>query len=125
MSKLLTGAVGALAALLMPTAVAAQYYAQDGGTTRIEPRPFYGASVSIEAGVRVFRPMPPTNRVIVNPNGATPLALGFNETNVYERSYNYHQHDHEYSGGGGCGYGGGYYFGRPGIFRPRVGVGRR
>jgi hypothetical protein len=125
MSKLLTGAVGALAALFIPTAATAQYYAMDGGTTRIEPRPFYGASVSIEAGVRVFRPMPSTNRVIVNPNGATPLSLGFNETNVYERSYNYHKHDYENSGGYGGNYGGAYYFGRPGIFRPRVGAARR
>lgn len=125
MSKLVTGAIGVLAALFIPTAAAAQYYAMDGGTTRIEPRPFYGASVSIEAGVRVFRPMPSTNRVIVNPNGATPLSLGFNETNVYERSYNYHQHDHEYSGGSGSGYGGAYYFGTPGIFRPRGGRARR
>ena len=125
MSKLLTGAVGALAALFIPTAATAQYYAMDGGTTRIEPRPFYGASVSIEAGVRVFRPMPSTNRVIVNPNGATPLSLGFNETNVYERSYNYHQHDYDNSGGYGGGYGGAYYFGTPGIFRPRVGAARR
>ena len=125
MSKLVTGAIGVLAALFIPTAAAAQYYAMDGGTTRIEPRPCYGASVSIEAGVRVFRPMPSTNRVIVNPNGATPLSLGFNETNVYERSYNYHQHDHEYSGGSGSGYGGAYYFGTPGIFRPRVGRARR
>jgi hypothetical protein len=28
-------------------------------TTRIEPRPFYGATVSVEEGVRVFRPLPP------------------------------------------------------------------
>ncbi len=59
------------------------------GTTRIETRPFYGAVVTIEEGVRVFRPLPPTERVIVNPNGATPLSLGFNETYVTERNYNY------------------------------------
>jgi hypothetical protein len=28
-------------------------------TTRIEPRPFYGATVSVEEDVRVFRPLPP------------------------------------------------------------------
>ena len=44
-------------------------------TTRIEPRPFYGATVTIEAGVRVFRPLPPHDRVIINPNNATPLTL--------------------------------------------------
>ena len=42
-------------------------------TTRIEPRPFYGATVTIEAGVRVFRPLPPHDRVIINPGNATPL----------------------------------------------------
>ena len=28
-------------------------------TTRIETRPFYGATVTLEEGVRVFRPLPP------------------------------------------------------------------
>ena len=43
-------------------------------TTRIEPRPFYGATVTIEDGVRVFRPLPPHDRIIiVNPGGTTPL----------------------------------------------------
>ncbi|MBL8566423.1 MAG: hypothetical protein JNM89_11970 [Hyphomicrobiaceae bacterium] len=59
------------------------------GTTRIETRPFYGAVVTIEEGVRVFRPLPPTERVIINPGGITPLSLGFNETTVTERRYNY------------------------------------
>jgi len=62
-------------------------------TTRIETRPFYGATVTLESGVRVFRPLPPEDRVIINPEGKTPLSLGFNETNVYERrvikNYNY------------------------------------
>jgi hypothetical protein len=43
-------------------------------TTRIEPRPFYGATVTIEHGVRVFRPLPRHDRVIINPN-ATPVQL--------------------------------------------------
>ena len=41
-------------------------------TTRIEPRPFYGATVTIEAGVRVFRPLPPHDQVIIDPGYATP-----------------------------------------------------
>lgn len=61
--------------------------AQDAHTTRIEPRAFYGAMVTIEGGVRMFRPLPPTRHVIINPDGATPLALSFNETRVYKRSY--------------------------------------
>ena len=32
--------------------------AEEAYTTRIEPRPFYGATVTIEHGVRVFRPLP-------------------------------------------------------------------
>lgn len=92
------------------------------GTTRIETRPFYGAVVTMEEGVRVFRPLPPTERVIVNPNGATPLSLGFNETYVTERNYNYNYtegSDNSGSGGdiiGGFwgGYGGWGGYGRNG-----------
>lgn len=62
-------------------------------TTRIETRPFYGATVTLEEGVRVFRPLPPDDHVIINPDGKTPLSLQFNETNVYEhrivKNYNY------------------------------------
>ncbi|MCH9807237.1 MAG: hypothetical protein K0U74_05855 [Alphaproteobacteria bacterium] len=112
MSKLLTAAV-AIAAVC----AASLAHARDGRTTRIEPRPFYGATVTIEAGVRVFRPMPPTKHIIVNPHGSTPLSLGFNETNVYKKSYNYHAHDHEHSGGSSGYRGSGYY--APG----RIGVG--
>jgi hypothetical protein len=49
--------------------------AQAQSTTRIEPRPFYGATVTIESGVRVFRPLPPHDRVIINPGNATPLTV--------------------------------------------------
>jgi hypothetical protein len=45
-------------------------------TTRIEPRPFYGATVTVEAGVRVFRPLPPHDRVIIDPTGATQSYQG-------------------------------------------------
>lgn len=80
-----------LAITLVAAAVslAAALPAAAGGTTRIETRPFYGAVVTIEEGVRVFRPLPNTERVIINPGGATPLSLGFNETYVNERRYNY------------------------------------
>jgi hypothetical protein len=66
-------------------------------TIRIEPRPVYGATVTIEEGVRVFRPLPPDKYVIVNPNG-TPVNLGLNESNVTEtrntfsRSVNTHRY---------------------------------
>ncbi len=44
-------------------------------TTRIEPRPFYGATVTLEEGVRVFRPLPRHDRVIINPGNATPITI--------------------------------------------------
>jgi hypothetical protein len=50
-------------------------------TIRIEPRPVYGATVSLEEGVRVYRPLPPERYVIVNPNG-TPVNIGISEKRV-------------------------------------------
>lgn len=86
-------AVAAVAAFCLP-AMAEQAY-----TTRIEPRAFYGATVTMEEGVRVFRPLPPHRQVIVNP-GNVPLNLGFNDTRVTQRSVN-----HNYNYGGGFGHG--------------------
>ncbi|MEZ5855585.1 MAG: hypothetical protein R3D67_12905 [Hyphomicrobiaceae bacterium] len=63
--------------------------AQSPVTTRIETRPFYGATVTLEAGVRVFRPLPPHDRVILNPGGATPLNLGIEEHRSVSHNYNY------------------------------------
>ncbi|MEL6374071.1 MAG: hypothetical protein AAFR04_08885 [Pseudomonadota bacterium] len=107
-----------------------------GETVRIEPRAYYGATVTIEAGVRVFRPLPPTKRVIINPGGRTPLSLSFED--VEHRTYNQsHNYNYNYNGGAG-GYGpggvvGGFghagKFGRNGRFgrfgkfgRPNAGV---
>ncbi|GAA0776425.1 hypothetical protein E1180_14465 [Roseibium denhamense] len=56
-----------------------------GDTVRILQDEPYGAVVTKEAGVLVFRALPPTRKVIVNPEGKTPLNLNFtevNETNV-------------------------------------------
>jgi len=75
----------AAAAMLVPAAV----LAQSSTTTRIETRPFYGATVTLEEGVRVFRPLPPHQRVIINPNGATPLSLGFEEKRAVSHNYHY------------------------------------
>jgi hypothetical protein len=74
--------IGALAGVSM--AISALPALADAATTRIEPRPFYGATVTLEEGVRVFRPLPRHDRVIINPNNA-PVYLGFNESH----SYNY------------------------------------
>ena len=105
----LSGALGLLVCAAIPAAAG-------GYTTRIETRPFYGATVTLEEGVRVFRPLPPERQVIINPGAQTPLSLGFNETNVYEnrvvRNYNYNEGPGaapRYSVGGGYfGYAPGY-----------------
>ena len=103
----------ATAALIANVATAAAQ-----STTRIETRPFYGATVPLEDGVLLFSPIPPDQCVILNPDGQAPVSLGFNETNVYERrvvkNYNYNQNSTEaprYTTGG---YWGGYGYARPG-----------
>ncbi len=78
-------ALAIVAAMLAPTAA----LAQSPTTTRIETRPFYGATVTLEEGVRVFRPLPPHERVIINPGGATPLSLGFEEKRSVSHNYHY------------------------------------
>lgn len=65
------------AAALLLTASSAS--AQDSTTTRILPYNAYGATVTVEHGVRVFRPLPADGHVIVNPGNRTPLTV-----NVYE-----------------------------------------
>jgi hypothetical protein len=49
----------------------------DAHTTRIEESNAYGATVTVEEGVRVFRPLPADRHVIVNPGGRTPLSLNY------------------------------------------------
>ena len=62
-----------LTAALGLTATAA--VAQHATLTRVEPRPFYGATVTLEAGVRVFRTLPSAKRVIINPGHKTQLNI--------------------------------------------------
>ena len=64
--------LGLVAVALMGSAQAQT--AQTAQTTRIESRPIYGATVTVEHGVRVYRPVPPTQHLIVNPDRA-PLVL--------------------------------------------------
>jgi protein-L-isoaspartate O-methyltransferase len=59
--------VAAVAATLAPA------FAQT--TTRIETRPYYGATVTVEKGVRVWRALPPHDKIIINPGGRTPINL--------------------------------------------------
>ncbi|NJO35968.1 MAG: hypothetical protein HC869_25720 [Rhodospirillales bacterium] len=76
--------------------------ASDATTTRIETRPFYGATVTLEAGVRVFRPLPPHSKVIINPNGRTPVSLGFEENRwvSHNSNYNYNYNEQRSAGDG-------------------------
>ena len=50
--------------------------------TRIETQAHYGAVVTIERGVRVYRPLPATGHMIINPGGRTPLNLSYTNVNV-------------------------------------------
>jgi hypothetical protein len=77
--------LSAAAVVLLPVSASAS----DATTTRIETRPFYGATVTLEAGVRVFRPLPPHSKVIINPNGKTPVNLGFEENRWVSQNHNY------------------------------------
>ena len=61
--------------------------AQDATTTRIETRPFYGATVTIEEGVRVFRPLPPHRHIIINPGAKTPLNLTLTDSSDRRADY--------------------------------------
>ena len=56
-------------------------------TIRIEPRPFYGATVTIEQGVRVWRGLPTTSHVIVNPTNA-PINLSIADIRETITSHN-------------------------------------
>ncbi|MDX2309612.1 MAG: hypothetical protein NW216_15340 [Hyphomicrobium sp.] len=88
----------ALGVALTSGAAAIPAFADESATIRIEPRPVQGATITIEEGVRVYRPLPPEKYVIVNPGGMTPLNLSINETRVtqYSTANNYHRHVHRY-----------------------------
>jgi hypothetical protein len=68
---------------LLAVAIAPAAFAEPAHTTRIETRPYYGAVVTIEHGVRVYRPVPPTQHLIVNPDGATPLQLNIGNGDAF------------------------------------------
>ena len=74
--------IGSLVAALGLAAIVGTAASAEDGTTRILHEEAYGAIVTKEAGVLVFRGLPPTRKVIVNPGGKTPLEL--NQTEVTE-----------------------------------------
>lgn len=57
--------------------------AEPAHTTRIEPRPVYGATVTVEHGVRVWRPIPPTTHFIINPDKAPVVLSVENPSAIY------------------------------------------
>ena len=73
--------------------------AGDSKTVRVAPVAHYGAIVSQESGVRIFRPLPPTTHMIVNPN-KTPLHLTFKDVtkNIYRSTPIYDEDGSAYSG---------------------------
>lgn len=111
-SRLLT-CLAAVLAVLAPAAASAQVL------TRIETNNFYGATVTIEEGVRVFRGLPPASHVVINPGGRTPLTLSYNNTTIVDNSGG----DTEGTVGYAAvprvnyGWGYGYGYGRRGVLR--------
>lgn len=75
-----------LAAAALSVAASTAPALAEPSTIRIVPNNVAAATVSLEQGVRVWRPLPPTRQVIVNPSGA-PVSL--NITDVREHVH-YH-----------------------------------
>ncbi|MFM1814100.1 MAG: hypothetical protein RLZ98_795 [Pseudomonadota bacterium] len=101
----------AIATLAAFSAGASAAIAGDAQTVRIEPRPFYGATVTLEAGVRVFRPLPPQKYVIINPDNRTPLSLSLSEVNKTSNNYNHNYNHGDAPSGDGAHYGGSFFDG--------------
>jgi hypothetical protein len=100
--------------------------AQDASLTRIEPRAFYGATVTLEEGVRVFRPLPPHRHIVINPGHKTPVNITLEDkvehTTSTNYNYNYDQSPaYHGGGGGGGGFGGGAADGPGKPKKPRLG----
>jgi hypothetical protein len=67
------------ATLVASVAAAPVAMADGGGLVRIEPRPYYGAVVTVEKGVRVYRALPSQHLMVINPNNA-PVNITYNRT---------------------------------------------
>jgi hypothetical protein len=61
-------------------------------TPRLETGPYYGATVTVEEGVRVFRPLPPHGRFIIKADGTDALSLGSSQLDncACNRTYLHH-----------------------------------
>lgn len=69
-----------LAVVVASVLPASPVLAGEATTTRVETRPYYGAVVTEEAGVRVFRPLPPHRSIIIAPSDGPPVNLSVNQT---------------------------------------------
>ncbi len=87
MRKLETLAVATALAALGATAALA-----DARTIRIEPRPYTSVVVTVENGVRVWRPMPPTELVIVNPGNKASINLDIDAKGRRTENHNSFSH---------------------------------
>ena len=76
-----------------------------GDLVRIETTPSYGATVTVEQGVRIFRPLPAPSRIIINPGGKTPLSLSFFDVQTNDAGHGHAGHqlgDGDQQGFGGA-----------------------
>lgn len=76
-------ALATASAALALSAVA--HAGNDARTTRVIPADVYGATVTVEEGVRVFRPLPSDRHVIVNPSGDTDIEVKVHEYDAPRR----------------------------------------
>ena len=111
----------AMAAILFGIlACAAGSEAWADGLIRVEPRPYYGAVVTVEHGVRVYRPLPRQEMMVISPDPRTPVTINYTKS-IDNRSYEapssppvdgglrYGDGGYGYGGFyGGLGYGNGY-----------------
>ncbi len=82
---------------------------------RIETQPVNGAAtVTVEHGVQVYRPLPALRYMILNPDGRTPLNLTIEDRNVVVRHYYYGVASDDAAEGAGR-FVGGYGLGLPGV----------
>jgi hypothetical protein len=63
-------------AILLLVAAEPTLAAETAGVTRVETEPFYGAVVTVEHGVKVYRTLPVNRDVIIAPNNA-PISLNY------------------------------------------------
>ena len=105
MSRTLLLAAAAIAGSIAFSAQLGPAFAQ-ASTIRIEPRAAYGATVNLEHGVRVWRSLPSTKYVIINPGHRTPLNLSLADVNERHTStsHNYNYDNTSYSPEGDYGY---------------------